>query len=78
MFAVRSESDTDFGALFVCLVLGPRDGGDGVGSFSLSRSASGASHDPKNSKLRMVTEEEYRAFEADRKTLEAVKRTLNK
>jgi len=78
LFAVWSGSDPDGGALCVDLSDGPRGGNGRFGSFPLSRLASGASHDPKNSKLRLVTEEEYKAFEADRKALDAVKRVVNK
>jgi len=78
LFAVGSDSDPGVGGLCVDLVGGPGGGCDGIGSFPLSRSASGASQETKNSKMRMVTDEEYRAFEADRETLNAVKRTVNK
>ncbi len=70
--AVFSWSSDGNGPLCVSLALEPRYRHSGIGSFPAYRSAerSGA---PK-----MLTKDEYDSFESDRKTLEAVRKAVNK
>ncbi len=75
--AVISWSDGDDGPLCVNLYGEPRGRGSSIGSFAASRSAE-RSEAPKNSGYRLLTSDEFRSFENDRKALETIRKAVNK
>lgn len=75
--AVSSWSGDNVGPLCVYLVGEPCCRSSGIGSFAASRSAE-RNEAPKNSGYRLITSDEIRSFEDDRKALEAVRKAVNK
>ena len=75
--AVDSWSCDDDGPLAVVVSDVPGGRYSYMGSFALSRSAE-RSEAPQNTGFRMLTDEEHRAFEADREALENVRKAVNK
>lgn len=76
-YAVNSWSSGCDGPVCVGLYYEPGGRNSALGSLALSRSAE-RSEAPKNMDFRLLTKAQYDALKADRKTLEAVKSTVNK